>query len=48
MNDETKFQSLLFPVTNLKLRFWLILRIDAANKYYIHVFAYSNYRRNKH
>jgi len=36
MNDETKFNSsLLFPETNLKLSFWLILRIDAVNKDYI-------------
>ena len=44
MNDEVS--SLLFPVTNLELSFWLILRIDAVNKDYI--FAYSNYRRNNH
>ena len=36
MNDETKFNSsLLFPETNSKLSFWLILRIDAVNKDYI-------------
>jgi len=35
----------VIPVTNLKLRFWLILQTEVVNKEY---FAHSNFRHNNH